>query len=199
VGSQHAKRNKSDAWRFGVPRPEPVGGWSALVSPGGRTTKPSSGFRRASPEAGPTGTAVKIWDWHRVRTQKASENRWSRRCLSQFLHSLGAKSGKTGRPTIWDGGTRCPAKVGRRACHAAPAEHMPIMANCPADATSTKRDRGCPSSCFETDGWLPRVFALFRKFPFGTAGGLAGLLQHDFVEKWYFKQDVFTSQNCQQT
>jgi hypothetical protein len=36
-------------------------------------------------------------------------------------------------------------------------------------ATGTKRDRGCASSCFETDGWLPRVFALFRKFPFGTA------------------------------
>ena len=35
--------------------------------------------------------------------------------------------------------------------------------------SSTKRDSGCPSSCLETDGWLPRVFALFRKFPFGTA------------------------------
>jgi hypothetical protein len=31
-----------------------------------------------------------------------------------IFHSLGAKTGKTGRPKIWDRGTRCPAKVGRR-------------------------------------------------------------------------------------
>jgi len=36
-----------------------------------------------------------------------------RRWLSQFLHSLGATTGRTGRPKIWDGGTRCAAKVGR--------------------------------------------------------------------------------------
>ena len=43
------------------------------------------------------------------------------------------------------------------------------MANCPADATGTKRDSGCRSSCLETDGWLPRVLVLYRKFPFGPA------------------------------
>jgi hypothetical protein len=33
---------------------------------------------------------VKKWDLLRVRTLKTSEDRWSRRCLSQFFHSLAA-------------------------------------------------------------------------------------------------------------
>jgi hypothetical protein len=31
MGSQYGKRSKRDAWRVGVPRPQPVGGSSALV------------------------------------------------------------------------------------------------------------------------------------------------------------------------
>jgi maltooligosyltrehalose trehalohydrolase len=36
------------------------------------------------------GEAVKKWDWLRAETAKTRENQQSRRCLSQFLHSLGA-------------------------------------------------------------------------------------------------------------
>jgi hypothetical protein len=32
---------------------------------------------------------VKKWDWLRAETAKTLENRRSRRCLSQFFHSLG--------------------------------------------------------------------------------------------------------------
>jgi hypothetical protein len=35
------------------------------------------------------GEAVKKWDWLRAETAKTLENHWSRRCLSQFFHSLG--------------------------------------------------------------------------------------------------------------
>jgi hypothetical protein len=34
---------------------------------------------------------VKKWDWLRAETAKILENQWSRRCLSQFFHSLSAK------------------------------------------------------------------------------------------------------------
>jgi hypothetical protein len=37
------------------------------------------------------GEAVKKWDWLRAETAKTLENQRSRRCLSQFFHSLGAK------------------------------------------------------------------------------------------------------------
>jgi hypothetical protein len=33
---------------------------------------------------------MKKWDWLRAGTAKTLEDRWSRRCLSQFFHSLGA-------------------------------------------------------------------------------------------------------------
>jgi hypothetical protein len=35
------------------------------------------------------GEAVKKWDWLRAETAKTLENQQSRRCLSQFFHSLG--------------------------------------------------------------------------------------------------------------
>jgi hypothetical protein len=35
------------------------------------------------------GEAVKKWDWLRAETAKTLENQRSRRCLSQFIHSLG--------------------------------------------------------------------------------------------------------------
>jgi hypothetical protein len=35
------------------------------------------------------GEAVKKWDWLRAETAKTVENQRARRCLSQFLHSLG--------------------------------------------------------------------------------------------------------------
>jgi hypothetical protein len=38
------------------------------------------------------GEAVKKWDWLRQETAKTLENQRSRRCLSQFIHSLGAAS-----------------------------------------------------------------------------------------------------------
>jgi Rrf2 family protein len=37
------------------------------------------------------GEAVKKWDWLRVETAKTLENQRSRRCLSQFFHSLGVR------------------------------------------------------------------------------------------------------------
>jgi hypothetical protein len=36
------------------------------------------------------GAPVKKWDWLRVETAKTVENQRSGRCLSQFLHNLGA-------------------------------------------------------------------------------------------------------------
>jgi hypothetical protein len=35
------------------------------------------------------GEAAKKWAWLRAETAKTLENQQSRRCLSQFLHSLG--------------------------------------------------------------------------------------------------------------
>jgi hypothetical protein len=35
------------------------------------------------------GEAVKKWDWLRAGMAKTLENQRSRRCLSQFIHSLG--------------------------------------------------------------------------------------------------------------
>ena len=37
------------------------------------------------------GTAVKKWDWLRAVVAKTLENQRSRRCLSQFFYSLGAR------------------------------------------------------------------------------------------------------------
>ena len=39
------------------------------------------------------GEAVKKWDWLRAETAKTMENQRSRRCLSQFFHSLGVNAG----------------------------------------------------------------------------------------------------------
>jgi phosphatidylethanolamine/phosphatidyl-N-methylethanolamine N-methyltransferase len=40
---------------------------------------------------------VKKWDWLRAETATTLENQQSRRCLSQFFHSLGAKDDSVGR------------------------------------------------------------------------------------------------------
>jgi hypothetical protein len=60
---------------------------------------PLAEFGRLSVET--PGEAVKKWDWLRAETARTLENQRSRRCLSQFSHSLGEVTVNSDEPTVY--------------------------------------------------------------------------------------------------